>query len=88
MVEVVEVTERVFRRYLSITSGKPSSKSHLKEHLLRDVLEQLYHLKLFETLNDHIFDNEILDNHVIKWSKSIIEKYLCVRLRYEAYNSR
>lgn len=84
VLKVVEITERVFRRYLAMYSDKPSSSKGLKQSMVITVLSHLADLGLFPNLKDHMFDTELSDNHYIKLCQSIIKLYLKIRFHYEA----
>ena len=76
VLKIVEITEMVFRRYLAMSSGKPSSSKGLKQSIIINILSHLADLSLIPNLKDHMFDTELLDNHYVKLCRRIIDVYI------------
>ena len=74
VLKVAEISERVFRRYVSTTSGK----------VLTGVLGHISSLALFQNIKDHMFDTEVTDNHIHTLCKSIVNTYIQIRFHHEA----
>jgi hypothetical protein len=84
VLKVAEISERVFRRYMSTTSGKPTNRHNAKQLVLTGVLSHISNLALFQNMKDHMFDTEITDNHIYTLCKSIVNTYIQIRFHHEA----
>ena len=56
VIKVAEISERVFRRYMATTSGKPTKRHNAKQLVLTGVLSHISNLALFQNMKDHMFD--------------------------------
>lgn len=78
--------EKSIRHALHINNNALSNKL-LDLYLTNDILESLLNVNVFEILKEHSHDQAPLDNHIIHLIRTIIQKYVKIRLHYIALNS-
>lgn len=54
------------------------------EYLTNKILKQFIHIDLFNNLNEHMHDQSFMENHAMHLIRTIIQKYVKVRLHYIA----
>lgn len=84
LLKVTELSEKIFRRYMLGTGGKPTNRKNAKEIVLLAILSHTSNLPLFENIKDHMFDTEVTDNHLHSLCKSIVNTYIQIRFHHEA----
>ena len=84
VLKVTEISVRVFRRYMSTTTDKPTNRRNAKQLVLTGVLSHISSLALFQNIKDHMFDTEVMDNHIHTLCKSIVNTCIQIRFHHEA----
>ena len=76
VVKICMLCERKLRHVLAINDNKISGEKNFLNVLIRQICAQLYEQTLFESLDDHMFDHSINQNHKMKLIKTAVEIYL------------
>lgn len=73
-------SEQIFRRKIKESSNCMANFNILQ--VTNEVMSNLNMRLLFTELNEHMLENSALENHLVLMTKSIILKYLNIRLSY------
>ena len=84
VLKVTETTERVIRRYMSTTNGKPTNRQNVKQLILTGVLSHIVGLPVFDSIKGHMFETQITNNHIHTLCTSIVNAYMQIRFHHEA----
>ena len=80
VVLVCKVCERVFRTWFHSNAGKLPAGDKVKARLINDVLRFVLDVEVFSCLDDHVLENDILNDHRTRLVKLVCNQYLAVRL--------
>ena len=80
VVLVCKVCERVFRTWFHSNAGKLPAGDKVKARLINDVLRFVLDVEVFSCLDDHVLENDILNEHRKRLVKLVCNQYLAVRL--------
>ena len=87
VVIVCEQTEKCFQKIKSALDGKLPHESYIDNTIGNEVLRALMEVsmnKVFNTLNGHILEGSVTDNHIITLIKTISLCYSKIRLHHLA----
>ena len=72
--------EKCFERMLKVTGGQIPTGTKMSHTIATAVLETTSSKTLFPELAEHQYDTTADDNHVHKLSKSVVSKYIMIRM--------
>lgn len=56
-------------------------------YLTNKILIHFIEIDIFNNLNEHVYDQSIMENHAVHLIQTIIQKYVRIRLHYIALNT-
>lgn len=76
-----ETAEKRLRRLQASTQCLKNIYANTKHQVL-EILSQSLEKKWFSQLEQHLFDVDVLDNHIYNLSKQVLELYIKIRLHH------
>ncbi|KAL3197093.1 hypothetical protein MRX96_045021 [Rhipicephalus microplus] len=81
VVSLCETAEKGLRRLQASTQCLKNIHANTKQ-LVLEILSQSLEKRWFSQLEQHLFDVDVLDNHIYNLSKQVLELYIKIRLHH------